>query len=50
MASLVKERVVFLDVYPKRGPMQQLDIPRDELMLLLGDYIAEEDAELLQDF
>lgn len=50
MASLVKERVVFLDVYPKRGPMQQLDIPRDKLMLLLGEYIAEDDAGMLQDF
>ena len=50
MASLVKERVVFLDVYPKRGPMQQLDIPRDELMLLLGEYVAEDGADMLQDF
>jgi len=50
MASLVKERVVFLDVYPKRGPLQQLDIPRDELMLLLGEYVAEDDAGILQDF
>ena len=50
MASLVKERVVFLDVYPKRGPLQQLDIPRDELMLLLGEYVAEDGADLLQDF
>lgn len=50
MASLVKERVVFMDVYPKRGPLQQLDIPRDELMLLLGEYVAEDDAGILQDF
>ena len=50
MASMVKERVVFLDVYPKRGPLQQLDIPREELMQLLADFISQDADGTLQDF
>ena len=35
------EVVVFLDIYPKRGPMQQLDIDDDELNRLLREFVAE---------
>ncbi len=30
LVSRVEERVAFLDIYPKRGPLQQLDILDEE--------------------
>lgn len=33
--------VVFLDIYPKRGPMQQLDIDDKELNRLLQQFVEE---------
>ena len=33
--------VAFLTVYPKRGPLQQLDIPDDELRKLVSIFTAE---------
>lgn len=35
------EVVVFLDIYPKRGPMQQLDIDDNELNRLLREFVTE---------
>ena len=35
------EVVVFLDIYPKRGPMQQLDIDDNELNRLLKEFVEE---------
>jgi len=35
------EVVVFLDIYPKRGPMQQLDIDDNELNRLLEEFVIE---------
>lgn len=35
------EVVVFLDIYPKKGPMQQLDIDDKELNTLLREFVAE---------
>ena len=35
------EVVVFLDIYPKRGPMQQLDIDDNELNRLLREFVNE---------
>lgn len=43
MVSTLHERVVFLDIYPKRGPLQQLDIDDRQLMRLIEEYL-EEDA------
>ena len=50
MVSMVKERVVFMDIYPKRGPLQQLDISREELLRLLAEYVDEGANGLLVDF
>lgn len=50
LVSMIEERVAFLDIYPKRGPLQQLDIPDDELMRLLAIYIQEGDSDQLEDF
>ncbi len=33
--------VIFLDIYPKRGPMQQLDIDDNELNRLLREFVNE---------
>lgn len=35
------EIVVFLDIYPKRGPMQQLEIDDNELNRLLREFVTE---------
>ena len=50
MVSMVKERVVFMDIYPKRGPLQQLDISREELLRLLAEYVDEGANGLIVDF
>ena len=50
MVSMVEDRVAFLDIYPKRGPMQQLDISTDDLLELLSQYVDEGDREMLEDF
>lgn len=33
--------VIFLDIYPRRGPMQQLDIDDNELNRLLREFVNE---------
>lgn len=38
------EKVVFLDVYPKNGPSQQLDISDSDLLDLLGQYSDEAES------
>lgn len=50
MVSMVEERVAFLDIYPKRGPLQQLDIPNEELYRLLAQYVEEGCRNELLDF
>ena len=50
LVSMVEERVAFLDVYPKRGPLQQLDIPEEELYRLLSLYVDEGNRNLLIDY
>lgn len=46
---VLKERpiVVFLDIYPKRGPLQQLDIEDDEINRLVLEFYAELNAGTL---
>lgn len=39
--------VVFLDIYPKRGPLQQLDIDDKELNRLLQEFVEEFNANTL---
>ncbi len=41
LVSKTKENVVFLDVYPKNGPSQQLDISDNDLALLLDQFAME---------
>ena len=50
LVSMIEERVAFLDIYPKRGPLQQLDIPDEELLRLLALYVQEGDDDLLETF
>lgn len=50
LVSMVEERVAFLDIYPKRGPLQQLDIPDAELMRLLALYVEEGSRDALVGF
>ena len=38
-----REEVAFLDVYPKNGPMQQLDIPDEQVVELVRQYIDEKE-------
>lgn len=50
LVSMIEERVAFLDIYPKRGPLQQLDIPDEELLRLLSLYVQEGNNDQLQFF
>ena len=50
LVSMVEERVAFLDIYPKRGPLQQLDIPDAELLRLLALYVSEGNEHCLETF
>lgn len=50
LVSMIEERVAFLDIYPKRGPLQQLDIPGEELLRLLSLYVLEGNNNQLQLF
>ena len=49
LVSLIEESVAFLDIYPKRGPLQQLDISDEELIRLLSMYVKEGTDNLLKD-
>jgi mRNA-degrading endonuclease RelE of RelBE toxin-antitoxin system len=42
-----KSVVILLDVYPKRGPSQQLDIDDDEIARLVGEFYVELESGLL---
>ena len=50
LVSKTDEVVVFLDIYPKNGPLQQLDIEEGELKLLVRQFINEAQLNLLQDY
>ena len=39
--------VIFLDIYPKRGPKQQLDIEDNELNSLISDFLAENESNTI---
>lgn len=41
LVSKVDELVVFLDIYPKNGPSQQLDIDDVEIKRLVSEFIEE---------
>lgn len=50
LVSKVKETVVFLDIYPKNGPSQQLDLSDASLQQLLAEFTAETAASALTTF
>ena len=50
MVSKTDEVVVFLDIYPKNGPLQQLDIAEEELKFLIKQFINEAQMNLLEDY
>lgn len=50
LVSMIEERVAFLDIYPKRGPLQQLDIAEAELLRLLSMYVDEGCNNQLESF
>lgn len=50
MVSTSHERVVFLDIYPKRGSLQQLDIDDRQLMRLIEEYLEEDAGHQLMNY
>lgn len=50
LVSKVKPVVVFLDVYPKNGPMQQLDEDDSTIKQLVSLFILEGESGTLQDY
>lgn len=44
------EEVAFIDIYPKNGPSQQLDLSDVEIKSLINVYIDEKEAGLLESF
>lgn len=50
LVSKTDEIVVFLDVYPKNGPLQQLDIADNDLKLLLKKFIEEAQSNNLLNY
>jgi mRNA-degrading endonuclease RelE of RelBE toxin-antitoxin system len=44
------EEVAFLDIYPKNGPMQQLDIDDQQVVNLVKQYIDEKENGTLLDY
>lgn len=50
LVSKVAEVVVFLDVYPKNGPSQQLDLDDSELKRLISEFIVETNNGIIEDY
>lgn len=50
LVSKTDEIVVFLDIYPKNGPLQQLDIANDELKNLIREFVSEVKLGILEDY
>lgn len=50
LVSKTDEIVVFLDIYPKNGPLQQLDIADNNLKSLLKEFIEEAQSNNLLDY
>lgn len=50
LVSKTDEIVVFLDIYPKNGPIQQLDIADNELKMLVIQFINEAQSDALEDY
>lgn len=50
LVSKTDEIVVFLDIYPKNGPLQQLDIADEELKNLIRQFVNEVQLGILEDY
>lgn len=50
LVSKTDEIVVFLDIYPKNGPLQQLDIADGELKFLVKQFVDEAQLDILEDY
>lgn len=50
LVSKADEIVVFLDIYPKNGPAQQLDIEEGELKSLVRQFVNEARSGILEDY
>ena len=50
MVSTIIDRVVFLDVFPKRGPLQQLNIDDKEILRLIEEFNSEAFNGLLKEY
>lgn len=50
LVSKTDEIVVFLDIYTKNGPLQQLDIADNDLKSLLKEFIEEAQSNNLLDY
>ncbi|MDE6553574.1 MAG: hypothetical protein K2K98_11565 [Muribaculaceae bacterium] len=50
LVSKTKESVVFLDIYPKNGPSQQLDISDKELIRILDIFTEETFSKTLLEY
>lgn len=50
LVSKISDLVVFLDIYPKNGPLQQFDEEDEELKRFLRVYIQETNDGLLEDY
>lgn len=50
LVSKTDEIVVFLDIYPKNGPLQQLDIANGELKFLVKQFVDEAQLNILEDY
>ena len=50
LVSKTDEIVVFLVIYPKNGPLQQLDIADNELKMLVIQFINEAQSDALEDY
>ena len=50
LVSKTDEIVVFLDIYPKNGPLQQLDLADEELKILVKQFVCEAQLGILEDY
>ena len=50
MVSTIIDRVVFLDVFTKRGPLQQLNIDDKEILRLIEEFNSEASNGLLKEY
>ena len=50
LVSKTDEIVVFLDIYPKNGPLQQLDIADEDLKNLIRQFVSEVQLGILEDY